>query len=77
MKKLRLSVDERTLRLARQVARERGHSLNELIRDFLEGLAVTRDRRRAVEELKKLWAEGGGHSAGRKISRDEAYEARR
>jgi hypothetical protein len=76
MKNLTLSIDGPTLERAREAARKRGTSLNELVREFLAELAGTRQRQRAVEELRKLWAEGGGDSGGRKIARDEAYEDR-
>jgi hypothetical protein len=76
MKNLTLSVDESTLEKAREAARKRGKSLSSLIRDFLEELAGARQRRHAVAQLQQLWAEGGGHSGGRKITRDDAYEGR-
>lgn len=74
MKNVTLSVDEVTLERARQAALKRGTSLNALIREYLEELAGSRHRRSAVEHLRRLWAEGGGHSGGRKIAREEAYE---
>jgi hypothetical protein len=76
MKNLTLSVDEATLEKAREMARKRGTSLNALVRDFLDELAGVRQRRTAVQQLQALWAEGGGHSGGRKIGREEAYEGR-
>lgn len=76
MKNITLSVSEQTLEKARQAARNRGRSLNALIREYLEELAGAKHRSRAVANLKRLWAEGGGHSGGRKITRDETYEGR-
>lgn len=76
MKNLTLSVDSSVLEKAREAARRRGTSVNALIREYLDELAGVRQRRAAVERLRLLWAEGGGHSGGRKISRDEAYEGR-
>lgn len=77
MKNVTLSVPEDVLAKARAAARKRGKSLNVLIRDYLEELGGSNARRaRALRELKKLWAEGGGHSGGRKIRREEAYEGR-
>jgi Family of unknown function (DUF6364) len=76
MKNITLSVDEATLKKAREAARHRGRSLNALIREYLEELAGAKHRARAVANLRRLWAEGGGHSGGRKIKREEAYEGR-
>lgn len=76
MKNITLSVADATLEKAREAARKRGKSLNALVREYLEELAGTRRRSRAVEHLHRLWAEKAGHSGGRKISRDEAYEGR-
>ena len=76
MKNLTVSVEPTTLEKAREAARKRGRSLNALIRDYLEELSGARQRTGAVEQLRRLWAEGGGHSGGRKVSRDEAYEER-
>lgn len=76
MKNVTLSVSENVLERARDAARRRGKTLNALIREYLEELAGTKKRARAVEELSRLWTEGGGHSGGQKIRRDEAYEGR-
>lgn len=76
VKNLTLSVEDATLEKAREAARKRGKSLNALVREFLDELAGTRKRTRALEHLHRLWAEKAGRSGGRKIARDEAYEGR-
>jgi hypothetical protein len=76
MRNITLSVEDATLEKARDAARKRGTSLNALIREYLKELAGTRNRTRTVEHLRRLWRERAGHSGGRKISRDEAYEGR-
>jgi hypothetical protein len=76
VKNITLSVEDKTLERAREAARKRGSSLNALIRGFLEELAGERKRSREVKRLRRLWAEKGGHSGGRKVRREEAYEGR-
>jgi Family of unknown function (DUF6364) len=76
MKNITLSVEETTLKKAREAARQRGLSLNALIRDYLEELAGSRNRHRSAQALRKLWADGGGSSGGKKIRREDAYEGR-
>lgn len=76
MRNITLSVEDATVEKAREAARKRGTSLNALIREYLEELAGMRNRARSVEHLRRLWLEKGGHSGGRKIAREEAYEGR-
>ena len=47
-KNLTLSLDEALLRAARKVALDRNTSVNQLVRDFLEGLVRETDRREAA-----------------------------
>jgi hypothetical protein len=76
MKNVTLSVDDGVLERAREAARKRGKSLNALIREYLEELSGQRQRSRVVEQLRCLWNESPGHSGGRRIRREEAYEDR-
>jgi len=71
---LTLSVDERTVREAREAAAALGKSLNQLVREYLQSLTVRADRERWAEELDRISREGGGHSAGWRFDRDEIHE---
>ncbi len=66
------SIDENTLRKARQVAANMGKSLNELIREDLERLARQQQRDDGFKEFKELT--GQGDSRGWKFDRDELHE---
>lgn len=69
-----LAIDDNLVRDARQIARAMGKSLNQVIREHLEHL-TDRDRaERDVRELERLSAESGGHSGGRRFSREEIHE---
>ena len=71
---LTLSVDERIVRKARKVAENMGMSLNEAVRRFIEELAGSHSVEGDIAELLELSARSGGHSRGRRFSRDEAHE---
>lgn len=67
-----LSIDDQTLVRARQVARQRGTSLNQMLRDCLQGLTAD-DPAQAVAEMERLWSEEEGDSHGWKWNREEAW----
>ena len=69
-----LSADERLLKEARKVARSMGLSLNELVRRYLRQVTAQPAPEEAIQEIKKLWAETGGHSRGWRFDRDEIQE---
>ncbi len=71
-----LSVDEKTLDRARDVARQQGTSVNALIRDYLERLGGARRGEDIVRDLERIWAEALGHSGRRRVRREELYEDR-
>ncbi|MBI4872037.1 MAG: hypothetical protein HY814_10785 [Candidatus Riflebacteria bacterium] len=71
-----LSIDDRLLHRAREVARQRGQSLNSLVRSYLETLAGERDGDEIVRELLELMDKCPGHSKGRRFKRGDAYEGR-
>ena len=75
---LTLSVDEEVVERAREVARARGTSVNQLVRDYLEQLA---GRRHAPEELAARFAElskqSGGRSDGTAWTREDVYDGER
>ena len=71
-----IAVDDDLLERARSLARQRGISLQELIRDQLRLLAGERSGADAARELMELMASHGGHSGGRRWRREDAYEGR-
>ena len=70
---LTLSVDEKTVERARQVAKAQGTSLNSLIRRYLESLAGDVMVDELVAKLEQLWEDSPGNSGGKKITRADAY----
>jgi len=73
---LTISVDDDLLRRARHLARQRGVSLQDLLRDYLRSLAGEEPGEAVAAELLDLMNRHGGRSGGRCIRRDEAYEGR-
>lgn len=73
---LTISVDDGLLLRARELARRRGTSLQELLRDYLRGLVGERPGGVVADELLGLMEKHGGRSGGRRIRREEAYEER-
>lgn len=71
-----LSIDDHLVERAREVARQQGTSLNELIRHFLGMLVGQSSSADLVAELQRLWNEDPGHSAGYRFRREDAYEER-
>jgi hypothetical protein len=70
---LTLSVDDRLVQEARRVARARGKSLNQLVREFLEQLTARDDPERDIRELRRLSEQGQGRSHGWRFDRDELH----
>ena len=68
-----LSIDDRILTRARQLAHSRGTSLNQMIRDYLESL-TTDEPSQVMAELERLWSEEEGDSGGWKWNREEVYD---
>jgi hypothetical protein len=71
-----LSVDDRLIEEARRLAQARGTSLNQLVRDYLEDLVRPHDVDGFAAELRRLTAEGRGHSGGRRFDREALHERR-
>ena len=69
---LTLPVDEQVVAQARKKADALGKSLNQLIRDYLQGLAGGDDPERSIAEFRSL--SGRGHSRGWRFNRDEIHE---
>lgn len=71
---LTLSIDDRLLKEAREVARSMGKSVNQLVREYLEQLTARDEAERDLEELRRLSIESEGRSKGWKFDRDEIHE---
>ena len=71
---LTLSIDDRLLKEAREVAKSMGKSVNQLVREYLAQLTSRDDANRDIEELRRLSSGGGGRSRGWRFNRDEIHE---
>ena len=69
-----LSIDEKLLARARELAHERGTSVNQLIRDYLERITGRSGPSNVMEQLERLWSEQSGRSGGWKWNREEVYD---
>jgi hypothetical protein len=58
------------------MARRRGTSLQELLREQLRALVGETSPQEVARELLDLMERRGGNSRGRRIRRDDAYEGR-
>ncbi|MBK8975503.1 MAG: ribbon-helix-helix protein, CopG family [Planctomycetes bacterium] len=76
MSNLTIAVDDDLLHRAREHARERGTSLQALLRDYLARIAGERSPVAEASELLDLMESAGGRSGGRLFRRDDAYEDR-
>lgn len=68
-----LSIDDRVVAKARQIASVRGTSLNQLVRDYLEDLTRHNDMKSVLDELDAMWSESTGRSQG-PWAREELHE---
>jgi len=73
---LTISVDDALLRKAREHARRRGVSVQEMLRGYLRSLAGEASPEAVAKELMDLMRRQPGNSGGRKVRRDDAYEGR-
>ncbi len=71
-----LALEDDLVTRVREVARRQGTTLNDLVRRHLEMIAGRTTGEAVAEELRRLWAEHPGHSGGRRISREDAYDER-
>lgn len=74
---LTLSVDDEVVRLARERAESLGTSVNQMVREYLEGLAGKSDPKAAADEYVRLARSAKGHSKGWKFNREELYDGPR
>lgn len=68
-----LSIDEKLAEQARLIAKSMGKSLNQLVCDHLEQLTRQDEVQEEIAELRRLSAEGEGHSQGWRFDRDELH----
>jgi hypothetical protein len=73
---LTIAIDDDLLNRARALARRRGTSLQELIREQLRTLAGEQDGATVADELLDLMATEAGRSGGRAWGRTDAYAGR-
>lgn len=69
-----LSIDDRVVEDARKLAQARGTSVNQLVREYLEGLVRPRDAESYRVELRRLTAEGQGRSKGWRFDRETLHQ---
>ena len=68
-----LSIDNRVVAEARRIAADRGTSLNQLVRDYLNELTRNDDVETVIRELDAMWSERTYRSQG-PWTREEAHE---
>lgn len=73
---LTIAIEDDLLQRARELARRRGVSLQQLIRDQLRTLAGERSGAEVASELLELMEEHGGRGRGERFRRDDVYEER-
>lgn len=78
---LTLSVDDKLVETARQVAARQGTSLQALVRQYIETLAGTREGATLARRLETHWREADKHlkqhpATRYRFDRDELYEGR-
>jgi Family of unknown function (DUF6364) len=70
-----LSLNEATVERAREVARQQGTSLNQLVREYVELLAGQLTGDEVLAQFESMWKQPG-NSGGKRFRRDELYEER-
>ena len=73
---LTVSIDDEVLKRARELARKRGMSLQQLLREYLESLVGGPPGEHLAERLFAIMDESPGRSGGLRIRREEAHEGR-
>jgi hypothetical protein len=69
-----LMIDDDTLARAKELASQRGVSLDELIQSYLEDLTSRMSAEDMIAKLTDLWTASGGSSEGRGWTREELHE---
>lgn len=69
-----VSIDDRLLERARELARKRDTSLNQMIRDYLEEVTASSSPEHLLEDLERMWRENNPDSGGRDWERGDLYD---
>lgn len=69
-----ISVDEDLLRRAREAAKRRGTTLNQMIRDLLTAVTTDTDPLETAKELQELWSHSDTGSRGQRWKREDLYD---
>jgi len=72
---LTLALNDATVERAREVARQQGTSLNQLVREYIEMLAGQLTGDEILAEFESMWKEPG-QSDGKRFRRGELYDER-
>lgn len=70
---LTLPVKDDVIKRARSVAKARGTSVNQLVREYLQSLGGLSALEQEIAELRQLSDEGKGRSGGWRFDRDEIH----
>jgi hypothetical protein len=74
MKNITFSAQEDKIERARKVAAQRHKSLNDLFRDWLDGISSQASDEHISQRLNSLWDHTSYLRVGKKLSRDEMNE---
>ena len=69
-----LSIDDETLARAKEVAEQRGVTIDALVQGYLEELTSRMSGEEMIERLDQLWNDRAGNSGGRAWTREELHE---
>lgn len=75
MKNITLSIPEETLNEVRRIAAQRGTTVNALVRQYLDQLALNHDRaKQAMKELREMSEKSSAELGKITWTRDDLYE---
>ena len=69
-----LSIEDDVMGRARRCAEALGKSVNQLVREYLEGLTEPQKLEALADEFKRMSQDSKGNSRGWKFNRDELHE---
>jgi hypothetical protein len=75
--RLTLSIDDEMVKRARELAKQRGTSLNQMIRDYLSTLAGEPSAEELIARLEQHWATSRGSSGSERWTREEIHDRSR
>lgn len=74
-KNLTLSIDKEVLKEARKQALERGTSVNQMVREYLQEISgMEEQKKQAMSHLKKMWKESEGEIGEITWTREELHD---